>query len=329
MGKVVMGIGVSHSPLLALDGERWEERANDDRRNEHLNTIDGRFVPYGAIAATVEDRYAEVATRDNFLKQDAAAQRALDRLGDDLAKLAPDVVVIIGDDHYELFSAANMPAISIYHGERMLTHPWPEYEAGHWRNAVAVEYAMDRIHSYPGHPELGEQLIAALIEKEFDVASGALVDDPKTQGFGHAYGFVIERLFRGRQIPVVPVLLNTYFPPNAPTPKRCYDFGVALRECIDESPLDVRVAVIGSGGLSHFVVEEELDRRIIDALLADDARTLTTLPVAALQSGSSEIRCWIAAAGAFKGLRNQWIEYIPARRTAAGTGIGLGFGAWY
>jgi catalytic LigB subunit of aromatic ring-opening dioxygenase len=185
------------------------------------------------------------------------------------------------------------------------------------------------VHRYPAHAKLGEQLIAALIEKEFDVASAAQVDDPEKLGFGHAYGFVIERIFRGRSIPVVPVLLNTYFPPNAPTPKRCYDFGKALRQCIEENPMDVRVAVVASGGLSHFVVEEELDRRIIDALLTDDAGVLRSLPVAALQSGSSEIRCWVAAAGAFSGLKNQWLDYIPARRTAAGTGIGLGFGAWY
>ena len=118
MGKVVMGIGMSHSPLLALDGERWDERANDDRQNQRLNTIDGRFVPYGEIADAVKDRYADIAITEKFIEQDAAAQRALDRLGDDLAKVAPDVVVIIGDDHYELFSSANMPAISIYHGEQ-------------------------------------------------------------------------------------------------------------------------------------------------------------------------------------------------------------------
>jgi hypothetical protein len=329
MGKVVMGIGMSHSPLLALDGERWDERASDDRQNQRLNTIDGRFVPYGEIADAVKDRYADIAITEKFIEQDAAAQRALDRLGDDLAKVAPDVVVIIGDDHYELFSSANMPAISIYHGEQILTHPWPEQEAGNWRNTVAIEYAMDHVHRYPAHPQLGEQLIAALIDKEFDVASAARIDNPEKLGFGHAYGFVIERIFRGRPIPVVPVLLNTYFPPNAPTPKRCYDLGKALRQCIDESPLDLRVAVLASGGLSHFVVEEELDRRIIAALLADDANVLRSLPVAALQSGSSEIRCWVAAAGAFSGLGNQWLEYIPARRTAAGTGIGLGFGAWY
>ena len=77
------------------------------------------------------------------------------------------------------------------------------------------------------------------------------------------------------------------------------------------------------------VVEEELDQHIIAALRNKDAQALKSLPIAALKSGSSEILCWVAAAGAFHHLPEKWLEYIPVRRTPAGTGIGLAFGAWY
>ena len=40
-----------------------------------------------------------------------------------------------------------------------------------------------------------------------------------------------------RQVPVIPVF-NTYYPPNQPTPARCYDFGVALRAAIESAPTD-------------------------------------------------------------------------------------------
>lgn len=329
MARVVMGIGMSHSPLLALPGERWTERGRDDRANPGLNTFDGRLVDYDTVNSTVKDRYADIAVVENFVKQEDQAQRALDRLADDFAKIKPDVCVIIGDDHYELFSPANMPAIAIYHGKEILTHEAARHEDGSWRNTVAAMYAMDHVHTYPAQAELAEKLIEQLIERDFDIGSAARVDDPKTLGFGHAYGFVAERIFRGREVPIVPVMLNTYFPPNAPTPRRCYNLGMAIKESLEAIPMDLRVAVVGSGGLSHFIVEEEFDRQILKALETHDEDVLRTLPVNALKSGSSEIRCWIAAGGAFRGLKHQWSEYIPARRTPAGTGIGLGFATWY
>jgi aromatic ring-opening dioxygenase catalytic subunit (LigB family) len=190
-------------------------------------------------------------------------------------------------------------------------------------------YAMDAVHTFPAQAELAEKLIEQLIERDFDIGSAARVDDPKTLGFGHAYGFVAERIFRGREVPIVPVMLNTYFPPNAPTPRRCYNLGMAIKESLEAIPMDLRVAVVGSGGLSHFIVEEEFDRQILKALETHDEDVLRSLPVNALKSGSSEIRCWITAGGAFRGLKHQWSEYIPARRTPAGTGIGLGFATWY
>ena len=113
MAKIVMGIGMSHSPLLALEGERWVERGNDDRQNNELNTIDGRLVPYREIERASQARYASEATEENFIKMEHEAQRNLDRLADDLERVKPDVAIIIGDDHYELFGPANMPTISI------------------------------------------------------------------------------------------------------------------------------------------------------------------------------------------------------------------------
>jgi hypothetical protein len=58
-------------------------------------------------------------------------------------------------------------------------------------------------------------LIRGLIARDVDVGSARIVRDPETRGFGHAYGFIVDRLFRGRSIPMIPLLLNTYFPPGA------------------------------------------------------------------------------------------------------------------
>jgi 3-O-methylgallate 3,4-dioxygenase len=88
------------------------------------------------------------------------------------------------------------------------------------------------------------------------------------------------------------------------------------------------VGIIASGGLSHFTVDEELDRRVLKACREADAQSLASLPVNKLNSGSSEIRNWIVVAGAAERLQTAWQEYEPLYRTPAGTGCGMAFAAW-
>jgi 3-O-methylgallate 3,4-dioxygenase len=90
----------------------------------------------------------------------------------------------------------------------------------------------------------------------------------------------------------------------------------------------VRVGVVASGGLSHFTVDEGLDREIIRALRDKDAAALQSLPREQLKSGNSEIRNWICAAGALEHLGLDWVHYAPGYRTLAGTGTGLCFACW-
>jgi predicted class III extradiol MEMO1 family dioxygenase len=184
------------------------------------------------------------------------------------------------------------------------------------------------VHSFPGQPELAVELIKGLIGNDVDIGAAAKVEDPRKSGFGHAYGFIIARLFKGRQIPVVPILLNTYYPPNALTAKRCYDIGRALARIIESSASELRIAVAASGGLSHFVVDEKLDRKVLDAIKRKDAATLKALSANEMNSGSSEIRNWIMVAALVEHLSNDWAEYYPAYRTQAGTGTGIGFATW-
>jgi hypothetical protein len=147
-------------------------------------------------------------------------------------------------------------------------------------------------------------------------------------GEGHAFGFVHKRLMDGAAIPVVPLVLNTYYPPNQPTPRRCYRLGQAIRAAVDSLPGNARVGIIASGGLSHFTIDEELDGAVIAALRAKDAARLEGLPRHKLNSGNSEIRNWICAAGALEQLKLDWLTYVPGYRTLAGTGTGMCFAAW-
>jgi AmmeMemoRadiSam system protein B len=132
----------------------------------------------------------------------------------------------------------------------------------------------------------------------------------------------------GKAIPTVPVMLNTYYAPNQPTPKRCYALGRALYQAITTWPEDSRVAVVASGGLSHFVIDEELDELVIKAMQTHDAAALASLPRERLNSGNSEIRNWIATAGAVAHLQMRLIDYVPCYRSPAGTGCAMGFAQW-
>ncbi|MEQ6333941.1 protocatechuate 3,4-dioxygenase [Sphingobium sp. MK2] len=329
MAEIVLGIGCSHSPLLAIDWSEWQRRAEADMANPALNLSDGRFVTYDELVAEVGEGWAAVAASEQFAASAARCQAGLDQLADELAEAQVDVVVVIGDDQGELFALSNTPMISIYYGDEIATNDvWGRPDKPTWMKEMAKGYMMDKVHRMPAAPDLARQLIAGLVRRHVDVGASSHVDNPVKAGFGHAFGFVADRLFRDRTIPMLPVLLNTYFPPNVMTSARALEVGRSICSAIEESPLDLRVAVVASGGLSHFVVDEELDRKVLESLGREAQERLTTIAPGALNSGSSEILNWIMTAGAVAHLPLAWTEYEPVRRTAAGTGCGVGFACW-
>ena len=97
---------------------------------------------------------------------------------------------------------------------------------------------------------------------------------------------------------------------------------------MESYPGDARVGVIASGGLSHFLVDEDFDRLILKALADKDAGFLERIPQSKLKGGSSEILNWVAVAGAAEHLELNWFDYVPGYRTPAGTGTGMSFATW-
>lgn len=330
MAQIVLGLGCSHSPILILDGEDWVHRARDDRRNPSLYTLEGRKLSYDELVAERGEPFAAQADPANFPAQARAAEVALDRLETRLVEAKPDVVLVIGDDQDELFGFDNMPAFAVYTGEEIVMHemPLPHPRLTWTDKAFWAGYGMDMPHRFAGAPALAKDLVKGLIRLGVDVAVSNSVPDPARRAFGHAYGFVWQRLMKRLRVPMLPVLLNTYFPPNNPTSARCFQLGTAIAQALAASPSDARVAIVASGGLSHFLCEEAFDRQVMDALKRHDVAMLTQIPQEALCSGSSETRNWITMAGAIGHLRCVDDEYIPVYRTPAGTGIGLGFAAW-
>ena len=329
MARIVLGIGTSHSPLLVLAGPQWEFRSNDDRRNKSLNTLDGRLVSYDDLVKERGEPHLKESDPAGFPALASQAEGALDRLAAELRAAAPDVVLVVGDDQGELFGSENFPAIAIYRGEELAMKPSEHINGPAWADQKFWSgYRMDLPHRYPGSPDLALDLVHGLIRQGVDVASSDRVLDPSVRGFGHAFGFVIERLMKDVNVPMLPLMLNTYFPPNTPTAARCYEVGIKIASALAASSNPARVAVVASGGLSHFLCEETFDRSIVAALQSNDSDVLTAIPQEAMLSGSSEIRNWIMVSGMVTGLKSDYTEYIPVHRTALGSGIGLAFMSW-
>jgi Catalytic LigB subunit of aromatic ring-opening dioxygenase len=329
MAKIVLGVGTSHSPLLNLAGEQWVYRSQDDRRNPQLNTLDGRLISYDQLVAERGEPYALQSDPAGFPAQAEHAEQALDVLAAAIRAARPDVVLVVGDDQGEFFTSETQPAITVFHGPELAMRPWETLKVPPWADRLFwSRYRMDQAHRWPGAPELGLDLAKGLIRLGVDVASADRVSDPTQRGFGHAFGFVIERLLKEQPIPVLPILLNTYFPPNVPTAARCLEIGAKVHAALAASARAERVVVIASGGLSHFLCEEAFDRRLVEALRTKNVEHLSQLSQDSMTSGSSEVRNWITVAGMVPHLDCAYAEYMPVYRTPAGTGIGLGFMTW-
>lgn len=326
MSQIVAVAGTSHSPVLAMEpAVMWKQRADADRANPGLVDNHGAVRPFAELVAEAAGRFDSELTLDVWNEKYARAQECIERLGNDIKALEPDLVIVIGDDQDELFTRRNQPAIAVYYGEDLATHEPIDHGRGPDFMEVQRRLGMDGA-VYKAAPEAGLHVINSLVADEFDIASSS--ETETESGFGHAFAFIVGRLLAGYDVPVLPVLINTYFAPNQPTAKRCFALGQGLKRAVDTLPGDQRVVIIASGGLSHFVVDEELDRQLLKAMEENDAETLRAIPQERLNSGTSEGRNWIAAAGAGEHLSTRWVEYIPAWRTEAATGIGLAWGLW-
>lgn len=334
MAEVVLGVGASHTPLFTLESEEWSHRADADRSNPKLNLSDGRWITYDALLAERGPVYEAVAQPHNLKKIWTECEAALDHLSTALLAAAPDVVVVVGDDQGEMFSSSNQPGVAIFHADELTTSGmYGEPKLPGWVQKMGKGYLMDERRVLKGHREFALGILEQLVEQGIDVTSVAstpqgVAHEGGEAGLGHAFGFIVRRLLRNRDIPIVPILLNTYFPPNVPTARRCHDIGQALRKAIEADPRPLRVAIVASGGLSHFVVDADLDARVLAGLDFKQADKLRSLRREELHSGSSEILNWVLTAGAMEGFSVDWQRYFPIYRTPAGTGIGAAFVLW-
>ena len=147
------------------------------------------------------------------------------KLGDVLDETKPEALVVFASDHLETFFLQSVPTFAVVAGDRAKT----AFAGRSWNPPI--------------HQALAESLLDGLVQRDFDMAysQDALL--------GHSFAAPFEWILGTREIPVVPIFVNTYLPP-LPRPQRCAALGRAIADIVAGRP--ERVAILASGGMSHY-----------------------------------------------------------------------------
>jgi aromatic ring-opening dioxygenase LigB subunit len=227
--------------------------------------------------------------RDLVLRVHGAYARVRQRLAD--ARL--DAICVIAGDHIEGFFLDAVPALAVYVGESV------SGRFGRYAYTFAV------------HEPLARAILEQGIEREFDLLYSQDVD------LDYAFYVPLHFAAPAPTPPIVPLYVNVYLPPQ-PTPRRCYAWGRALRAILDARP--ERVALVASGGMSHFPGTDryaspdfDWDRRLLASLAdgrGEDAARLTGEELD--KAGNVELRTWITLLGAVGDARAEVLCYEPS-----------------
>ena len=218
-----------------------------------------------AVLATTHHPFylkATTAPPEERMPQADEWKRKVEAYRETLTAAKPDILVMVGADHFHQFFSDNYPAFLI--GKQ------PTYDAIFYneeREFGIPPYVLD------GHEELSGFMLQGLLDRGFDFSvSHELKLD-------HSIICPIITTRPDADLPVVPIYTNIFAPP-LPSPKRFWQLGRAIRSIIDEYPSDLRIAAVGSGHLSLELggprqfgetgPDPVFDRKAIDWLAAGD-----------------------------------------------------------
>lgn len=229
-----------------------------------------------------------------------------------MAKEKPDVAIIVYNDHASAFSLELIPTFAL--GVASEFQPADE------------GYGPRKVPPVQGHPELAWHLAESLILDEFDmtIVNEMPVDHGLTVPLSITCGEP-----EVWPCKVIPLCVNVIQYPT-PTGNRCYNLGKALRKAVDSFDEELKVVILGTGGMSHQLqgeragfVNREFDTAFLDDLTADVQRLVDISHVEYLRDSGSEgaeLVMWMIMRGALdEEVKEVYRHYhVPASNTAAG-----------
>jgi hypothetical protein len=225
---------------------------------------------------------------------------ALEAIKREAAGLDVQAAVFLSNEHFTNFFLENFPQICVGVGERN----WGPTEE--W-------LPIDKVW-IPGHEGLANHIMRHTLDNGFDPAFSHLLE------LDHGIMTVYYELDETMQLPLVPIVMNCAVPPLMPV-WRWYEFGKQLGAAIRSYDGLERVAVVGCGGLSHWIgnprvgdINEEFDRWFLDRLAAGEVDQVLDMPDDEIElagNGNHEMRTWVAVAGVMGGAPTRSSVYEP------------------
>lgn len=320
MAELVLGLGASHGPSIQGEPERWNKLGERDTRDPRMN--------YNQLLANARPGLDKEIVLDVQRRRWAAGRAALQEQVRLFERAKVDAVIVVSNQHRRKIND-NQPVFAILRSNSFGITKMSErlFDPTQKKLTAEAPDPNEVVAQKVGHPELATHMIERLIEDGFDVALREKLADG--DALDDAFSFPYHWMFGATAVPMVPLFLSRDLP-NQPTPARCCELGKALRRAVLRFDRADRVGVIASGGLSHQVIDEELDRLVIDALVGGKEEALRRLPRDRLNAapGTPEILNWLVVGAAMAPANMRLLSYEPAYRSLAGTGHGLSFGVW-
>jgi protocatechuate 4,5-dioxygenase, beta chain len=229
-----------------------------------------------------------------------------------MAQAKPDVVIAIYNDHASAFSVELIPTFALG-----CAAEFPPADEGWGPRPVPV---------VKGHPQLASHIAQSVILDEFDltIVNKMEVDHGLTVPLNLMFGSPKEW-----PCPVIPVAVNVVvFPP--PTGHRCFMLGRAIRKAVQSFPEDLRVVVLGTGGMSHQIsgpraglINSKFDTAFLDNLTKDPMKLARMPHLEYMREAGAEgieMVMWLVMRGALEDKVNEVYRFytVPASNTAVG-----------
>ena len=334
MASIVGGITVSHGPMLSTTPEIWDLRAQADQKSRQ-HWYRGNAYEYEKLEALRAPGFKNQIVRAEQYRRYELCQKSLDQLALQFKAWNADYAIIVGNDQNEVFKEDLIAPIILYTGESIENIPMDEARRSRLPPGISESESGHCPHDgavYKGFPAVANQLVDALLASDFDIATSARLPkgSDRQEGIPHAFGFIYRRIMSDAPPPTIPLILNVGVGGNAIRTHRALALGRALAKTLQGLPHDAKVVLVGSGGMSHFVVDEELDQKVLASLSPFDESSIKSIPETFLKGNTAELKSWFVVAAAMHeaGLNVASMHYTACYRTKAGTGSGMGFVTW-